>query len=176
MVETDGWLRRTLGCPESFATLPTTQLLFAAAMSVAKEGERQSEARSVRADAIEPGLSFWRLLLLLSCYVQIYIAFEPSHQWVAHTQLSSLAQFLTAHLGAPPLSEQQAHLEGAAYGPYLRFDQLCEWGIARMLSTTPRNSLHFRELERRLISLTSRASATPVAVRQRPVAVPLALM
>lgn len=204
--DVERWVRKMLGCPTGFATRETVQRIFQAAAETPQQAQPQApledgdesaheshllaralvgalpkrSARQTKSPEemgyIEPGIAFWRLLLLVGCYLHIYLIFAPpdgANAWVVHDDFARLSVFL-CRWGAPPLSAEEATDEAAnRYGQTVRFGELCDWGVERLLSARRARggALFFRELEVRLT-----AGGEGEVLRPRPTAVPLALL
>lgn len=123
---------------------------------------------------IEPGLAFWRLLLLVSCYVDMVDAFAPSDGSldvrVAPEDFTALGRYLcrwVAHSTPAHIVKEEAMQR---YGRRASFDQLCEWGVRQLLRGRQHGAVEFfRRLE---LVQTGDAELK----RPKPVAVPLALL
>jgi hypothetical protein len=167
--DVDRWVRSLLGCPSGFATQRTVQRMFDAATQGLQPGRAAH-------DYIEPGIAFWRLLLLVGCYVQLYLAFAPpegASTWIDPDECVRMAAFLSGW-GVPSLGSQQAATEVATFGGAVRFHELCDWGVERLLAARAHGgAAYFRDLEAQLVG----AGGSPPTLRHksRPIAVALPL-
>lgn len=193
----DRWVRAALGCPARFVTRPTTSRIFEAA----KEQLETSWGREPRlstfgiqgaygtvlvsgaaGDYVEPGVGFWRLCLLIHCYLELYLRFHPPDaeaHFVEEDELIRVATFVR-RWGAPALSAEQARAEFERmeyeYGHAVFFHELLDWAMRLLLkSTAPGASgssdgFPFKELERLLTAQISRPDGL------RPAAKPLTML
>ena len=161
-------MRGVLGCQARFVSRPTVERLLAAARENLRAPSR------AEAEYIEPGIAFWRLVLLVNCYVQIFIHFHPPtlDAFIEPDQFRRVANFLR-RWGAPPLSAAQAEAEferiAFEYGHAIFFHELCDWAMRWLLSRRGAGGFYFTELERYL-------SGVQVPTGLRPSAAPLALL
>ena len=193
----DRWVRAALGCPARFVTRPTTSRIFEAA----KEQLDNSWGREPRlstygiqgaygtvlvsgaaGDYVEPGVGFWRLCLLVHCYLELYLRFhspDAEAHFVEEDELLRVATFLR-RWGASALSAEQARAEFERmeyeYGHTVFFHELLDWAMRWLLkSTAPGASgssdgFPFKELERLLTAQISRPDGL------RPAAKPLTML
>ena len=125
-----------LRCPPALVPRSTVQRLFDAAATDGKAGEPSAgQERPQVPGHIEPGMAFWRLVLLVSCYVEVFVAFCPSDGFNARIppdEFARLAGFL-CRWGVPAVSARQASEEAVQlFGRAARWDQLLEWGMERL--------------------------------------------
>lgn len=153
--DVDRWVRRLLQCPEDFDSRITVQRIFHAAqgehsaltLSEARFGSgSQTWLYGHREDTyIRPGVQFWRLLLLVMCYLHIFVTFCPHggcNMCVDLDDFSRVAVFLCAW-GALPLAPPHAK----SFGRHtVRFHDLCDWALERLLRTQTTTDF-FEELE-----------------------------
>lgn len=170
--DVDRWLRSKLGSAcESIGSRPTAQRLFEAA----------NEQRSARTQPqhMEPGAAFWRLLLLLLCYMRLLVTFRPpvAERPLGYEVLLGVGSYLE-RWGTPELSVESAReefgrLDRTRVG-HVRFDEVCDWAMLRLLSHTD----SFQELERAVLTAPSDMppATQPARVPTTPIAKPLALL
>ena len=133
-----------LRCPPALVPRSTVQRLFDAAATDGKAGEPSAgQERPQVPGHIEPGMAFWRLVLLVSCYVEVFVAFCPSDGFNARIppdEFARLAGFL-CRWGVPAVSARQASEEAVQlFGRAARWDQLLEWGMERLGEECVRSS------------------------------------
>lgn len=178
-MDAERWVCQILRCPPTLVPRSTVQAVFDAATANGKAGEPAPQgdtrtARDTRAPThIEPGVAFWRLVLLVSCFVEVFVAFCPMDGFDAQippSEFGRLAAFL-CRWGAPPVAARIASEEAVElFGRTARWDQLLEWGITRLIAAAQQGGdPFFRQLER---VLTGEAEGP----RPRPLATPLALL
>ena len=183
VADADRFVRRLLRCPAGFASRKSVERLFRHVLSVEASPPLSSPTPPRRRqgseamDCIEPGAAFWRLLLLVTCYLQIYLTFAPAGGMdapVAAGRWEELAAFICRY-GAPAWTPQEATAFAAgAGGVEGSLESLCDWGVERLLQARGATSANFfSDLERRLTSPTAEAAGE---LRPRPMAVPLKTM
>lgn len=172
--DAERWVCRMLRCPPALVPRSTVQRLFDAAATDGKAGEPSAgQERPQVPGHIEPGMAFWRLVLLVSCYVEVFVAFCPSDGFNARIPLDEFARLagFLCRWGVPAVSARQASEEAVQlFGRAARWDQLLEWGMERLGEAIQQGGgPFFRHLERVL-------TGEEDAPRPRPVAIPLALL
>ena len=167
--DVDRWLRAVLGCPERFVSRPTVQRLFEAA----KDGLRPGKAEVAY---LEPGIGWWRVLLLVHCYCQLYLHFQPDEgsTFVEQDDFVAMATYLR-RWGVYQLTVEQANAEferiDFEYGHAVFFHEQLDWAMQRLLRNRTGSGFPFKELERHLTGVGQR-NADLVPTELRPAATP----
>ena len=123
------WIQSELRLPTGFRTQHIVQRMFAAASGDSRP------AGGVAIEYIRPGIAFWRILLLVRCYVHVIDRFRPSGGCSSSVDPSEFTRVAgeLSNWGVLRLSARQADEEARSFGDPVRFDELCSWAMDRLL-------------------------------------------
>ena len=180
-IDVDLWVRRILGCADDFASRPAVHRIFEAA---------KEQTNRTSPHYIVPGAEFWRVVLLLRCYLRAYADFlalelAPSGRGAPHASsrpspaaahgvdLERFRRFagVFSRLWGVPLTDERAQTEFARIDHTgtgtIRFDELCCWAVVQLIDG-PVGGLRALQTPPAAGATDERASSSALSVEASP--------